>query len=508
MVGQTNAAIEFHGITKQFGDLIANDSVSFSVTAGTIHGVVGENGAGKSTIMKVLYGMYTPEQGEISLFGKPVRIRTPHDAIALGIGMVHQHFMLVPPLPVWKNVVLGAEPGWHLDSRALIEELDTLQASFGLRLSLEKPVEELTVGQRQQVEILKLLYRKAEVLILDEPTAVLTPQEVDALFARLLELQKTGKTIVLITHKLHEILRFTQNVTVMRQGKVVTTTPTSALTEPGLAELIIGRKAKRLASVAAATDPTRAPALEMKAVTVSRSGEARPRLDQVSLTVRPGEIVGIAGISGNGQETLIEVITGIERHYQGTVTLLGRSRKEWNRYQVKQEGFAVIPADRNEEGLIGNFTVQDNLTLGHHREARYAQGVWRGGQRIAQATAPLLERYDVRPRSLTALAGRLSGGNQQKVIIARELDGETRFLIAAYPTRGVDIGAIELIYDLIQKRKQAGAGVLLISAELDELLQLSDRILVLYEGQVVAEIDPKQTDPKEIGLAMTGGTKR
>lgn len=497
-------AIEFKGVTKRFGELVANEDVSFGIAEGTVHGVVGENGAGKSTIMKTLYGLYRPDEGEILVNGKPTEIKSPHDAIALGIGMVHQHFMLVPPLPVWKNIILGAEPSFKLNAKATIAELDALQKSFGLRLNLETPLENLSVGEEQQVEILKLLYRKANILILDEPTAVLTPQEVDLLFERLQELNRAGRTIILITHKLHEILRFTNNVTVMRQGKVVTTVPTKELDEPKLAELIIGRKAKPLAKVRAAEERTLSPVLSLKNVTLHPKKAPRPKLDDISFDLFPGEVLGVAGISGNGQQELIEIISGVEHHYQGDATMLGRAIKDWKTYDIKQKGFGLIPADRNEDGLIGPFTVQDNLTLGHHLEPRFSKGIYRSNSKIAKVTAPLLDQYDIRPRSLTAKVGRLSGGNQQKVIIAREVDDNLKFLLAAYPTRGVDIGAIEFIYELFQKKKQAGAGILLISSELEELFALSDRLLVLFDGKIAGVADPKTITPRDIGMLMTG----
>lgn len=502
----TSPAVEFRNVWKRFEHLVANQEVSFAVEAGSIHGVVGENGAGKSTIMKVLYGLYEADEGEIIVHGATARLRSPHDAIGLGIGMVHQHFMLIPTLPVWKNVILGAENSFLLKESAILRELSQLQKSFGLSLDLTTQVSNLSVGEQQQVEILKVLYRKAAILILDEPTAVLTPHEVDVLFERLLDLNAAGKTIILISHKLHEILRFTKNVTVMRQAKVVCTVPTSSLTENTLAEAIIGRPAKPLAKLTLTQKQTdQRPVFQVKNLSLAKSGAPHDLLREVSFSVCPGEIVGIAGISGNGQQELIEVIAGIESRYDGEVTLLDRGLRTWSTYQVKQNGFALIPADRNEEGLIGNFSVQDNLTLGHHHESRHCRSFYRQPAQISKTTIPLLDKYDIRPRSLEAYVKSLSGGNQQKVIIAREMDQDVRFLLAAYPTRGVDIGAIEFIYDLFQKRKAEGTGILLISSELDELFALSDRILVLFEGKIAGEADPKQCTPRQIGLMMTGG---
>lgn len=501
----SSAEITFRNITKRFGDLVANDNVSFEVASGAIHGVVGENGAGKSTIMKVLYGLYPPDSGEILVKGSIAQIRSPLDAIALGIGMVHQHFMLVPSLPVWKNVILGAEPSGIFSPSKIIAELDTLQRGFGLCLDLTRPVETLSVGEQQQVEILKLLYRRADILILDEPTAVLTPQEVDQLFARLQELNRAGKTIILITHKLHEILRFTSAVTVMRQGKAISTVATSTLNESLLAELIIGRTPKALSRPLVKREAATKPVLAVRGVSLAKKKEPRPRLSNISLEVLPGEIVGIAGISGNGQEALIEVLNGLEPHHTGEIFLQGEKLESKPLYQVKQSGYGLIPADRNEEGLIGTFPVRDNLVFGHHREAAYHRYGFRSLQKIREATLPLLDQFDIRPRSLDALAGRLSGGNQQKVIIAREVKENLSFLLAAYPTRGVDIGAIEMIYELLLKKKSQGAGILLISCELDELFALSDRILVFFEGKIQGEVDPKKVQSHEIGLMMTGG---
>ncbi len=496
------AAFAFRGITKRFGPVVANEAVTFEARQGSIHGVVGENGAGKSTIMKVLYGLYQPDEGEMQVRGQTVRIASPEAAIRLGIGMVHQHFMLVPTLSIWRNVILGREPTLgRLDAASIKQKLDELQKTFGFHLDLDACIEDLPVGLQQQVEILKLLYREANILILDEPTAVLTPQEVETLFERLKTLQVTGKTIVMISHKLKEILRFTEAVTVMRRGKVIDTVATKGLSEDMLAEKIVGRHLRALPNRKAVPDAP--PALEVKNLSLDIGG--KNRLSDVCFSVRPGEILGIAGVEGNGQHDLAEILANVNRRYDGEVTFLGKRLRDRQTYEVKQNGLAVIPSDRHREAVILDFTVQENLLLGHHKEVRYGKKPWLSVDRCSKASEKLLEQFDVRPRNPGLPISALSGGNQQKVVVARELSEPVKFILASHPTRGVDIGAIEFIHSLIVELRDKGAAVVLISSELDEVMALADRVLVLYDGKVQGYVDRKDADERRIGLWMTGG---
>jgi len=496
----TPYAFEFKHITKAFGPCLANDGVSFPVHDRSIHGIVGENGAGKSTIMKMLYGLFQPDAGEIWVRGRLSYIRSPHDAIGMGIGMVHQHFMLVPTLSVWQNIILGKEGKRLFFDKHVIEKLDNLQKDFGLSLDLNATIEMLPVGQQQQAEILKMLYREAEILILDEPTAVLTPQEVTILFANLKALWEKGKTIVLISHKLGEILEFTERVTVMRKGKVVASHATKDLSKESLGEMIVGRKIFSL--------PTRLTFKETKEVLSVTGLHLRKRhravLDQLTFNIREGEILGVAGVSGNGQQELCEVLSNIERDYEGEVRLFGKPLKTFSTYGVRQEGLSVIPPDRQHEGLILSFTVRENFLLGHHRQSLYTRGIWISRKKTQPLIESLLERFDVRPRNPALPVSALSGGNQQKVIIGREMATTVKFLVASHPTRGVDIGATQFIHSLFLKAREAGAAMVLISSELDEILELSDRIIVLFEGKIMGEIDRAQATESLLGRWMMG----
>jgi len=493
--------VEFRKIRKTFDTVLANDGVSFGIHRHSIHGVVGENGAGKSTIMKILYGMYRPDSGEIVVRGDTTRIRNPEAAIRLGIGMVHQHFMLVPTLTVWQNVILGNR-GLRIDENAVIARLGAVSAEFGFSLALDAVIEDLSVGEQQQVELLKLLYHNSEILILDEPTAVLTPQEVEHLFERLKSLWQRGKTIVLITHKLREILRFTQTVTIMRQGKVVETTSTSSLTEESLAEKIIGRRRRNLPE--RKRTETESIVLSVKEVHLLR--RKQEKLRNLSFDVRAGEILGIAGVEGNGQHELVEVLAGVDRSFSGDIVLAGRSLHDVDTYAAKQAGLAVVPPDRHREGCILDFAVWENFILGHHREAKYARGKLLSAESTQAEANACLEKYDVRPRNTEVAMRGLSGGNQQKLVLGRELSGQVRLLIVAHPTRGVDIGAIEFIHSQFLKLRDEGTAILLISSDLDEILALSDRIAVLYEGRIRGETPRSLATESQLGLWMTGGT--
>lgn len=497
-------AFSFHAITKRFGAVTANDSVSFSVETGSIHGVVGENGAGKSTIMKVLYGMYHPEGGTLSVKGKEERIRDPLHAISLGIGMVHQHFMLVPTLRVWENVVLGSEPTLlKTNVSETLAKLDKIQKDFGFSLDLNAIVETLPVGLQQQVEILKLLYRNAEILILDEPTAVLTPQEVVRLFDQLRTLKEKNKTIVLITHKLKEILSFTENVTVMRQGKVVETIATKSLTEASLAEKIIGRKRAHLPN--RSSHATKSATLSVEGV--SLTSDKKEKLRNISFQVHPGEIVGIAGIEGNGQHELIEALSNVNRTYKGNITFKNDVIKNVQTYTLKQKGLSLVPPDRHHEAVVLEFSVTENAILGHHREEAFTEGHRLCYKKLGAYTEKLLDTFDVRPRNGALPISALSGGNQQKLVVGRETNSHVELLIAAHPTRGVDIGAIEFIHSHFLRLREKGAAILLFSSELDEILALSDRILVMYHGEIVGEVKKENASETQLGLWMTGATK-
>ncbi len=477
--------IRFHQISKRFGKTLANDAVSFSIAKGSVHGIVGENGAGKSTIMKIFYGLYPADSGDIYFNGDKLKINSPQDVIRLGIGMVHQHFMLVPTLTVWENVVLGAEPSQiRLNEEELTAELTKIQKEFGFHLNLKAKVEDLAVGLQQQVEILKLLYRKADTLILDEPTAVLTPQEVDTLFIKLSELNKQGKTIIVITHKLKEILKWTQNVTVMRQGKCIETTETAHLTEEILAEKIIGRKQKPLPKAVALSEKAK-PVLEIKNVSFKN------KLNNLSFQVFPGEIVGIAGIDGNGQNEIVDLLAKVSRLDSGEMHV--------------SETIAIIPPDRHQEAVVLEFSVAENAVFGIHREERFGKNILLSKHKVEDFTAHLLEEFDVRPRDPNLLFSSLSGGNQQKLVVGRESEKKAACLVACHPTRGVDIGAIEFIHSHLIELKNRGVGVLLFSSELEEILALSDRVLVIYQGEIVGEKAACDTSEKELGLWMTGG---
>ncbi len=516
-------AIELTEISKAFGDCVANASISFRVDKGSIHGIVGENGAGKSTAMKILYGIYPPDTGSIHVNGKPRHWKSPKDSIRAGIGMVHQHFMLAGPHSVLDNIIVGAEShggakGWRrfvppilrpIDRTRARRRLEELGKQYGLALDWDAPVESLPVGLQQRVEIMKLLYRGADIMILDEPTAVLTPQETLDLFANLKKLRDEGKTILVITHKLKEVMSHTDRVTVFRAGRVTGEVKTSETSPQDLADRMVGRKVVLTVEApgAAIRDVGAPPALELEKLRLQRGGE-RPRLNDISLRVARGEVVGIAGVEGNGQSELIHAILHpreSDQRTSGAVRVLGRDVTHFSAGEIRLLRIGVIPEDRHHEGLMLGWSLTDNFLLGLQRDRRFENKGWIRGRDLNRATNRALENYDVRPRLPEALASGLSGGNQQKLIIAREFERQPELLIAAQPTRGVDVGAIEFIHKRILEARSQGAGVLLISSELDEILALSDRILVMYEGAIVGEFARGQCDDKELGLRMGGG---
>ena len=500
-------AVEMRGITKRFGDVLANDQISLAIPDKSIHAIVGENGAGKSTIMNILYGFYTADEGEILIDGEKRTIAGPGDAIKLGLGMVHQHFMLVEPLTVTENIILGAEPtaGLAIDYRKARARVREISEQYGLKIDPDAHISDLSVGQQQRVEILKTLYRGARILILDEPTAVLTPQEVNEMFAILRGLREQGKTIIIITHKLAEVLSLSDNITVMRDGKVVGNLPTSEATAEGLARMMVGREV--LLRVKKDEAKPRDAILSVRGLTL-RGAQANLILDNLTFEVRGGETLGIAGVEGNGQTELIEILAGLRKATGGEVLLEGASIDDLDPRGRKRRGIAHIPEDRHRRGLLLTFDLAANSILGVHRESPISGRVLLNNDVIVERAERLVREYDVRPPNISLPARVLSGGNQQKLIVAREFDINPRLVLVAQPTRGVDIGATEFIHRKVIELRDAGAAILLVSAELDEVLSLSDRVLVIYEGRIVGEVDPKTVTEEEIGLMMTGAGKR
>ncbi len=496
--------LEIKHIVKAFGDCIANHDVSISVKKATIHAIVGENGAGKSTVMRIVYGFYSADSGEIFVDGKQVSIKSPHDAIALGIGMVHQHFMLVDTMTVAENIILGAETGSaaNLDLDKANRDIKVLSDELRLNINPEAYIEDLSVGQQQRVELLKALYRNADLLILDEPTAVLTPQEVAEFFGILRRMKEQGKTIIIITHKLEEVLAISDEVTVMRDGKSVGNVRTSETNAKELARMIVGRDV--LLRVEKADASPKGITLEVRNLVVKgRHGIA---VDDVSFKVHAGEIVGIAGIEGNGQTELVEALAGLNPAVKGQVEFEGKNVTNLSARKVRELGIAHIPEDRHKRGLLLNSDLTENSILGmHYREPVASAAGFLNGQAIEKRTNEIIKNFDVRPPDATLTAKSLSGGNQQKLIIGREFHISPKLLLVSQPTRGVDIGAIEFIHRKLIELRDAGCAVLLVSAELEEVTALADRLLVIREGKIVGEVDPKTTSVEEIGLMMTGG---
>jgi ABC-type uncharacterized transport system ATPase subunit len=499
-------AIELVGIDKRFGAVHANKSISLAVPRGTIHGIVGENGAGKSTLMSILYGYYQADSGEIRIAGRPVEIRSPSEAIAAGIGMVHQHFMLVDDMTVLENLVLGVEGAWRLGpglahARA---EIERLERQYGLEVDPDAIVADLPVGLQQRVEILKALHRGAEILILDEPTAVLTPQEAERLFEILRALKREGKTVVLITHKLREILDATDDVSVMRQGALVATMPTREATRERLAELMVGRKVLlRVEKRAIAPGET---VLAVEGLRV-RDRAGHERVKGVSLTVRRHEIVGIAGVSGNGQSELLEALAGTAPVTAGRIVFKGRDvahDPHRSSRGLRAMGLGHVPEDRHRQGLVTAFDASESAMLGHHEERRYGTGKLLKRAAVIGDCARLMGDFDVRPRAPRLRTALFSGGNQQKIVLAREMDRDPDLLLVGQPTRGVDIGAIEYIHRRLVDLRDRGAAILLVSVELDEVLSLADRILVMFDGRIVGELAAADADERRIGLMMSG----
>lgn len=497
--------LELKNITKTFGDVVANDDVSIKIEKGTIHAIVGENGAGKSTIMRIAYGFYRADSGEILFEGEPVQINSPEDAIRLGIGMVHQHFMLVDTMTVAENIILGAETGgaFNLDLEKANKEILALSNELRLGVNPRALIEDLSVGAEQRVELLKALYRNAGFLILDEPTAVLTPQEVEDFFNILRRMKEQGKTIVIITHKLEEVLAISDRVTVMRDGKAVGDVRTADTSREDLARMIVGRDV--LLRVEKTDADPQGDVLTVKDLFVA--GKHGPALSGVSFKVRAGEIVGIAGIEGNGQTELIEALAGLRPVQSGSVNFENRDISAITARQRKEMGIAHIPEDRHKRGLLLERDLEENSILGVHYRPPVTSAGFLNSTVIEKRTREIIENFDVRPPNPQLTARSLSGGNQQKLIIGREFELNPKLLLVSQPTRGVDIGAIEFIHRKLIALRDAGSAILLVSAELEEVTALADRLLVIREGRIVGEVDPKEISNEEIGLLMTGGDK-
>ncbi|MGR3365337.1 MAG: ABC transporter ATP-binding protein, partial [Maritimibacter harenae] len=482
------------------------DHVDLQIRAGEVLGLLGENGAGKSTMMNMLSGLYSPDEGEILIDGKPVKFEGPGDGIEAGIGMVHQHFMLVPVMTVAENVVLGVEPTGrfgHLDIKKARAQVEEINQKYRLHVPPDELIEELPVGIQQRVEILKVLFRSADVLILDEPTAVLTPQEVHEFFGIVDTLKKAGKAIVFITHKLHEVLEISDRISVLRQGRITGEGDPKTLTEADLAEMMVGRPV----SFTTAKEPAKPgrTMLEMSDVTMLDEADEM-LLDHVSLTVRSGEVVGVAGVQGNGQTELVEAITGLERVASGKIVFDGDDITTASVRERHKMGMAHIPEDRHKSGMVDSFTVAENMVLNSYYSPYYSKGWAIDWQKVNETAARYCVEFDVRTPSVFLPGGALSGGNQQKMVVARELERETKLVVASQPTRGVDVGSIEYIHERLIASRDEGDGVLIVSSELDEIMGLSDRIYVMYDGKIVAEFDNTggKADRNAVGLAMAG----
>jgi general nucleoside transport system ATP-binding protein len=502
-------ALEMRGITKRYPGVVANDGISLEVRPGEIHALLGENGAGKTTLMNVLYGLAKPDDGQILLDGTPITIAGPSDAIARGINMVHQHFMLVPVLSVADNILLGEETMANrvfLDRNEAHRRILELGQRFGFEIDPEVKVSTLSVGWQQRVEILKALYRNARILVLDEPTAVLTPQETEEIFVVLRRLADQGHSLVFISHKLYEVLEIADRITVIRRGRVVGERRPAETNEDDLAEMMVGREVQL--TVDRGTSHPGDPALRVSGLEAS-DDRGHPMVRGVDLEVRAGEILGIAGVAGNGQDELVEAIVGMRKPTAGTVTLAGADITGHSPRALNEANVAYVPADRHRFGLILPFTIADNLCLTSYYRRPYSRGVVRDGEAIERDAESSVARFDIRTPSATVRAATLSGGNQQKVVVAREFDRDLKLLVLDQPTRGLDVGSIEFIHKQVIAKRDAGTAVLLVSAELDEVLELSDRIAVMYEGRVVAVLDGPTADKNEVGLLMaTGGTAR
>jgi general nucleoside transport system ATP-binding protein len=500
--------LELKGVTKRFPGVVANDAVDLVIEPSEIHALLGENGAGKTTLMNVLYGLYHADEGQILIDGAPVKFHDPGDAIRAGLGMVHQHFMLIPVFTVTENIILGVEPtkrlGW-LDRRAAKRRVEEISERYGLEVPADAVVEELAVGVQQRVEILKALYRQAETLILDEPTAVLTPQETEELFTVMRSLKDAGKSVIFITHKLKEVLAASDRITVLRGGKVVGTTSPEEAGEKELASMMVGRPVQLTVDKTPAKP--RAAVLQVEdLVVLDERGQVA--VDEVSFDVREGEIVCVAGVQGNGQTQLVEALTGLRPATAGHVRLSGRDITHSSPNQILDAGVGHVPEDRQNDGLIATFSIADNLVLDTFDRPPFARGIVRDTGAVSKAATARVRDFDIRTTSIEMPASTLSGGNQQKVIVARELSRPISLLIASQPTRGLDVGSIEYIHERIVEQRDQGIAVLIVSSELDEVLALADRIIVMYRGRVVDVLPATEATREGLGLLMAGVTAR
>lgn len=497
--------IEFRQVTKKFGDFTANHAIDLVIEKGEIHALLGENGAGKTTLMNVLYGLYEPTSGEIYVDGKKIHFAGPNDAIKAGIGMVHQHFMLVENFTVLENIMLGMEKTkglGMLDKRTARKEIEEISKRYGLSMDLDAKIEDISVGMQQRVEIVKALYRGADILILDEPTAVLTPQEITEMISIVRELSDQGKTIIIITHKLREIKMLADRVTVIRRGEKIDTLNVADVSETEMANLMVGRQLTEVVN-ARVGEPGEI-ALEIKDLKVNDTRKL-PAVKGLNLTLRKGEILGIAGVDGNGQSELIDAITGLRHIEGGHVLVAGQDVTNHTPHQVIDAGVNTIPEDRQRRGLVLDFTVEENFVLKDYDKDAFSTKGRLKHKAIEEHAETLVKRYDVRPTNTKLHAGALSGGNQQKVIIAREINADPDVLIAAQPTRGLDVGAIEYVHRFLLEQRSKGKAVLLLSFELDEVMDLSDRIAVIHDGHIVAEMPAADANEKELGYLMAGG---
>lgn len=494
-------------IRKEFGTFVANDNITLQLRKGEIHALLGENGAGKSTLMNVLFGLYQPEGGEIRVHGKKVDIENPNIANELGIGMVHQHFMLVEKFTVTENIILGLEPksGVTIDRATARKKVMDISEQYGLKIDPDAKIEDISVGMQQRVEILKTLYRGADILIFDEPTAVLTPQEIQELIQIMKRLIAEGKSIILITHKLKEIMQVADRCTVIRRGRYIGTVEVDeTVNEDSLAEMMVGREVNFDAEYSKA-DPQQV-VLDVQNLVVKDSRGLKV-VEGLDLQIRAGEVLGIAGIDGNGQTELIEAISGLKKPESGKVLLNGKDVTGHTPRKMTEAGIGHIPQDRHKHGLVLDYSIRDNMVLQTYYKEPFSKRGLMNYKAVAEKAKALIEKFDVRTPSIDVPARALSGGNQQKAIIAREVDRSPDLLIAAQPTRGLDVGAIEFIHEQLIKEREKGRAVLLISFELDEILHVSDRIAVLYEGKIVGIRDPKETTEQELGFLMAGGQR-
>ena len=503
-----SAAIELTGVTKRFPGVIANDNVNLTVEKGEIHAICGENGAGKSTLMKILYGLQGADEGTMKVNGEEVMFSSPNDAIDHGIGMVHQHFMLADQLTVLENIILGAEPtgaGGAIKFKDAEAQLAKVANQYGLTIDPNDLVETLEVGERQRVEIIKVLYRGADILILDEPTAVLVPQEVEALFENMRDLKEAGATILFIDHKLDEVLEISDSITVLRHGKTVGTMANDGVTAHDLAELMVGSELPTPeTSESTVTDQV---ALSIRDLTVV-DDDARPVIEGIDLQIHKGEILGIAGVEGNGQGELVDAIIGTAASSHGVIELLGKDITKMSVRKRRESGIGYVPEDRHREGLLLDAPLWENAALGHQTQAPYGSRWLIDRKGTRQQTAAIKEEFDVRTPNINVSAHALSGGNQQKLIIGRELTSNPSLLIAAHPTRGIDVGAQASVWEQIREARAGGLATLLISADLDELIGLSDTILVMLRGRLVAQVDPNNVTPRDLGAYMTGAASQ